>query len=415
MTPPDRAPIPPPDGERRQSKRFIVLYALAVAGGAAAYLPFLTILLPLRISDIAADMAIEGVAYIAFGGAIAASLGNIAFGWLSDRSGTRIPWILSGLALSSLLLVLSSRMTSVGELLVLILFWQLALNMMLAPLAAMGGDFVPDGQKGTLGGLLSMAPALGAMSGAIITIDGLANDQGRLLAIAAIVALLVLPVCVLGKPHPMPHLMAPRGPLATAQQAKGRTGSPLPRMWLARLLVQISEAALFAYLLLWFRDIDASFGGDDAARLFAVVIALSVPISLVAGRWSDAKRKPIAPLVMTSGVGAAGLVVLGLDGGLPQAIAGYVVFGVSSGVFLALHSAQTLRVLPRPQTRARDLGFFNLTNTIPSLIMPWLTVLLVPQVGFGGLALVLATLAGIAFLLLLGMEETISNEAENTA
>ena len=391
------------DGEPRQSTRFIVLYALAVAGGTTAYLPFLTILLPLHISDISQDAAIEGIAYIAFGGAIAASVGNIGFGWLSDRTGTRLPWILSGLALSSALLIVSHDLTTIGELLVLILVWQLALNMMLAPLAALGGDFVPDRQKGTLGGLLSLAPALGAVSGAVIAIEGLLDDRARLFAVAGIVAALVLPVCLCGKPRSMPHLMQPQKALATFQQATGRVGSPLPRMWLARLLVQISEAALFAYLLLWFRDIDASFGGDDAAQLFAVVIALSVPLSLFSGRWSDTAGRPIAPLTTAAAVGAAGLVILGLAEGLPQAIAGYVVFGLSSGVFLALHSAQTLRVLPRPQNRARDLGFFNLTNTVPSLIMPWLTLLLVPEVGFGGLALVLALLAGTAWVLLLGI------------
>ena len=33
----------------RQSLRFLLLYALAVAGGAVAYVPFLSLLLPLRV------------------------------------------------------------------------------------------------------------------------------------------------------------------------------------------------------------------------------------------------------------------------------------------------------------------------------------------------------------------------------
>jgi hypothetical protein len=50
-------------------------------------------------------------------------------------------------------------------------------------------------------------------------------------------------------------------------------------------------------------------------------------------------------------------------------------------------------VLPSPQHRGRDLGLFNLTNTVPSLIMPWLTVILVPTRGFSGLFAILAILA----------------------
>ena len=57
-------------------------------------------------------------------------------------------------------------------------------------------------------------------------------------------------------------------------------------------------------------------------------------------------------------------------------------------------------MLPRPARRGRDLGFFNLTNTVPSLIMPWLTVALVPRLGFGALFGVLAALAIMAPLIL---------------
>ena len=94
---------------------------------------------------------------------------------------------------------------------------------------------------------------------------------------------------------------------------------------------------------------------------------------------------------------------MSVSSSLPIAIAGYVVFGLASSLFLALHSSQTLRVLPRPHTRGRDLGIFNLTNTVPSLIMPWLTLAMVPAYGFGGLFLVLAGLAAIACLLLATM------------
>ena len=88
-------------------------------------------------------------------------------------------------------------------------------------------------------------------------------------------------------------------------------------------------------------------------------------------------------------------------GGMAVAVVGYVVFGLSTSIFLALHSSQTLRVLPRPRTRGRDLGLFNLTNTVPSLIMPWLTLALVPVFGFAALFMLLAALCMIACVLLI--------------
>ena len=386
---------------QRQSLRFLWLYALAVAGGAVSYVPFLTLLLPLRAQDLAGDGAIDLLAYIAFGGAISASLGNIAFGWASDLTGTRRPWIFAGLALSCALLVSVPAAQGTVPLILIIVAWQLALNMMLGPLAAWAGDVVPDEQKGLLGGLLSFAPALGAASGALITLPGLASPDERLWLVAGLVAAMVLPVLLLGHPRAMPQLMSDGAENSVVPRSFKR--SAVSRMWLARLLVQIAEAALFAYLLIWFTGLEPGFTDNDTAHIFAIVLVLSVPAALLAGRWSDRYDRPILPLAVGAGIGTVGLVLMALSNDLRGAIAGYVVFGLSTSVFLALHSSQTLRVLPKPATRGRDLGLFNLTNTVPSLIMPWLTLTLVPVFGFSGLFVVLAVLAAIATSLLLTM------------
>ncbi|MBX7492297.1 MFS transporter [Qipengyuania sp. 1NDW9] len=386
---------------QRQSLRFMWLYALAAAGGAVSYVPFLTLLLPVRVTELVAEENIDLLAYIAFAGAITASLANIGFGWLSDLTGSRKPWIFGGLVLSCLMLVTVRTASDPLELIGLIVIWQLSINMMLAPLAAWAGDVVPDGQKGFLGGLLSFAPALGAASGALVTIPGLAGPDERLVMVAGLVAAMVLPVLLFGKPQPMPQLMRAAG--EPGETVRKFSRGAVSRMWLARLLVQIAEAALFAYLLIWLVSVDPGFSDNDTARLFAIVLALSVPLALVAGRWSDSRDRPILPLALGAGVGAIGLVIMALAQDMAGAIIGYVVFGLSTSVFLALHSSQTLRVLPKPTTRGRDLGLFNLTNTVPSLIMPWLTLALVPVFGFGGLFVVLAVLASLATLLLITM------------
>lgn len=387
----------------QQSARFMYLYALAVSGGAVAYIPFLTILLPLRATMLVGDSALNMLAVTAFVGAISASISNIGFGWASDLTRTRRPWIWAGMILSSLLLVAMPFATNAPMLIGMIVIWQVALNMMLAPLAAWAGDSIPDSQKGTLGGLLALAPALGALSGAVVTLDAFTPFGNRELLVALFVLLLVGPVLLFGRPAPMPHLMLK----ATAGDQEPPNGkiarSAMIRMWLARLLVQIAEASLFAFLLLWFRSLDPDFGENDAASIFALVLGMAVIFAVVIGRWSDRAARPILPLIWGSGIAALGLFVMSFAPGLPVAIAGYVAFGLASSIFLALHSSQTLRVLPLPQTRGRYLGVFNLTNTVPSLIMPWLTLALVPSYGFDALFLLLAALAVIAWLLLLTM------------
>lgn len=375
--------------------RFVLLYALAWAGGVIGYTPLLTILLPVQVDGLAGRAAgVDWLAWIALAGALAASLGGILFGWLSDITGNRRGWIGAGLVLSSLLLVAVGRMESLAALIGTIVAWQLALNMMLGPLSAWAGDMVPDRAKGLLGGMMAFAPALGALSGIVVTQPGLGTETVRLELVAAMVIACVLPVLLV------------RPPLSV-EADQGMAPAPLPvrqrralRMWLARLCVQVAEATLFAYLFFWLTGLDGSVTDHHTARLFGAIMVLSAPLALLAGRWSDRRDRPIAPLRACAGISALGLLAMALAPGLHAAMLAYGLFGVTSAVFLALHSAQTLRILPRTDRRGRDLGLFNLANTVPSLVMPWLAMVLVPLSGFPGLFVLLAVLAAAAALLL---------------
>ncbi len=383
-----------------QSRRFLLLYALAAAGGAAAYVPFLSILLPLKAAGMAGNQGVQLLAYTAFAGAICASIANIFFGWLSDITQNRRGWIVAGLVSSSVLLLLTQFAQSASLLIAIICLWQCALNMMLGPLAAWAGDVVPDAQKGFLGGLLSLSPAAGAWVGAFITIPELADAGARLELVVLIVAALVLPAILLGRPRHMVQLVTPVVVQDEADRPYLKTRPAIARMWLARLLVQIAEVALFAYLLFWFQTIETGFSDNDVALLLGAVMIAGVPLALLVGHWSDARSRPIMPLACGAAGIAAGLLIMAGATSLVQAVAGYIVFGLASSVFLALHSGQTLRVLPRPQHRGRDLGVFNLTNTVPSLVMPVLAISLVPVFGFAGLFATLALFAIASAILL---------------
>jgi MFS family permease len=376
--------------------RFILLYALAWAGGTIGYVPLLSILLPVQVAGLAGKTAgVDWLAYIALIGAIAASLAGILFGYLSDVTRNRRGWIVAGLALSCTLLLVIGRMTSLPGIVAAIVAWQLGLNMMLGPLAAWAGDVVPDDRKGLLGGLMAFAPGLGALAGALVTIPGLADGQARLGLVALLVALCVVPVLL-------------HGPLAAGPALTPVAAPPEPhrarrlalRMWLARLAVQVAEATLFAYLFFWLVSLDGSVSDNQTARLFSVILLVSAPLALLVGRWSDRTDRPIMPLQACALISALGLVGMALAPDITGAMFAYGLFGVSSAVFLALHSAQTLRILPRPDRRGRDLGLFNLANTVPSLVMPWLTMAIVPAAGYPALFVLLAGLAGLSGLLL---------------
>ena len=383
----------------RQPAWFLALFALAAAGGAVAYVPLLTVLLPQRIADLQGGEDVAALAQVGFLGAVMASIANIGVGMLSDRLRMRRPFVIAGLLLSNALLLMVGTASSVAQIVVLVMVWQVALNLMLAPLMAWAGDCFPDEQKGVLGGALALSPALGALAGSLVTWDGLVAPSARLGLVAVLVSALVLPAVLLGKGRVRPGLVAPVPAPTEPVPVRERV---VLRMWAARLLVQVAEGGMFAFLLYWLRSIAPGYPENGAANIFSLVLVAAVPLSLMLGRWSDAHARPILPLVAAALLCACGMLVMAAAQTLAWAIAGYVLFGLSAAVFLALHSGQTLRVLPAPQHRGRDLGVFNLTNTVPGMVMPGLTVMLVPRFGYDALFVLFAGLAAASAVLLAG-------------
>ena len=390
VTPPVKAARPPDAGSR-----FLWLFALAWAGGAVAYVPFLTILLPLRVVAIAGADSVRLLGLITFFGALAASVGNILFGWLSDRGADRRPWVAAGLLISLTLLVLVPLGRDPVSIVALVVCWQLALNMMLGPLAAWAADRVPRHRTGFLGGLMALVAGARRLVGR----DCDRSRPGRR-----------QPAAVAGRGdgrglrHPgdpvRPQNAAP--PTSTTRPTRvGQRGASRRGCGSRGCSCRSPRRRCSPICLLYFRTLDP---GVERKHDRAAVRR--------GARGRAADRDPCRALrrpQRAPGTATGDLrVLLGawrcwrcrLASNVGQAVAAYILFGLATTVFLSLHSGLTLRVLPDPEHRGRDLGIFNLTNTVPSLIMPWLTILIVPTRGFAGLFVVLAVLASASAALL---------------
>ncbi|MEP6784582.1 MAG: MFS transporter [Sphingomonadales bacterium] len=381
------------DAEGRQPVGFLFLYALAYAGGVIAYTPFLMFVLPARVTELAGQGDILWLGYIVFAGAVAASAAGIVFGWISDRTKTRRAWIAAGLVMTIALQLAMVRCQTIGALLWLVVAWQVTLNMMLVPLVAWAGDLVPDTQKGLLGGLLSFAPALGAWSAIVLAAGSVSSFGDKAVVIAALTVAFVLPLLLFGRPQ---QKSESKDRALRDRPSRLRFTSAVVHMWVARLLLQISGAALASYLYFWLRALDPAMGDGEKTALFAGGLTASIVIALAVGRWTDRHGHPFAALSILAAVSGAGLMAMAAAGSLTAAKIAYLLFAAAGATFLALHASQTLRILPDSERRGRDIGIFNLTNTAPSLIMPWLAISVVPDFGFDNLFLLLALFALVA-------------------
>lgn len=387
MNPPLR-PHRPRKGLLSPGRSFLLLFALANAGAVIAYTPFLSLLLPAKVGVLAGADRIAWLGAATLFGAIAASIGNILFGWASDLVGTRRQWTAVGLVLTLASFVLLHEAQSRLEIVGAVVLYQLCLNMLLAPLFAWAADVVPDGRKGVLGGLIAAGQPLGALAGVAATLPFLGQEWMQLGVVGAMVAVLVAPLLLI--PPKLP-------PLAVAPPPEGKPAlrRDFALAWTARLLMQVAGNVMFAFLLYYFLSLPAPVQQSSVARLSAASLALAFPLALLAGRLSDrlGPRRPF--LVAAATLAAIGLGVMATAQDTFAAIAGYVLFSAAAAIFASLHTGYSMQLLPSARWRGRDMGLLNLTNTLPAIAAPALTMLLVPQHGF---SLLLGLLSGLALV-----------------
>ncbi|MDX5984386.1 MFS transporter [Sphingomonas echinoides] len=385
-------PFTPADTSARHW-RFLLLFALANAGGTIGYLPLFTVFLPMKVEAVAGVDRLNLFTLVALIGTLAAIGANLGFGWLSDRSVARghgrRRWLLLGIVGLALSYALFARATSPLGVLLAVVAVQCAANAVLAPLLALMADEIPDAQKGFTGGLLALANPIGAATAwALVKLPGL-SETGRLCLLSLAIALLIVPLA---------FSTARRLPTHAAPIPRAVARRNLAVAWIARLLLQSAGNGLTLYLYYYFADLPPRQAAIDAAdfvsRTLVLAYLLPLPCTLLLGRLSDriGRRKPF--LLGAAAVTAGGLAVMALAATRPVAVAGFLVYGVGAQVFMALHGAFWMQELPSERHRGRDLGILNLTNTLPALIgtaVAWLAAM--P----GSFAPLLFLLSGLTF------------------
>lgn len=382
----------------RQSRRFILLVALANAGGVIGFLPLLTLLLPVKVAEIAGDDRIAVFTATVIAGAFAASASNILFGWLSDRSVAygrgRRKWIVAGLAGLAASFAAVALATTQLQIILAVALFQTAVNAVLAPMFAVMADEVPDTQMGLAGGLIALGAPLASGVAAVMLAIGVSGEPARLAFVFAAVLACILPLIVTSSRV---------APATAAPDEAPLLGRDLAIAWASRLLVQVAGNVLWLYLVYYFASIDphtpASKSVGPLGQLMTIAYLIPLPVAVLAGRWSDriGRRKPF--LIAFALISAMGLTGLAFARDWNVAALAFTLYALGSAVFLSLHSGFAMQLLPDPRHRGRDLGLINLTNTLPALLGPLLTWALATPRDFGAVMLVLAGLTLLGGLL----------------
>ncbi len=383
---------------------FILLVALANAGGVIAFLPLLSLLLPVRIAEIAGEARIGLFTATVIAGALAASISNIAFGWASDRALARgrgrRPWVVVGLALLALSFVAVALAQTPATIILAIILFQIAVNALLSPMFAIMADEVPGAQMGLAGGLIALGSPLASAVGAVMIGLGIAGSGAQLGFVFAAVLICVVPLLRVPARHAEPE---------SSRILPRLLGRDLAIAWAARLLVQIAGNVLSLYLVYYFISIDPDLSAakqvGPIGQLMTIAYLLPLPVAILLGRWSDriGRRKPF--LLTAAAIAAIGLFGLALARDWAIAAPAFALYAMGSSVFLSIHSGFAMQLLPSAAHRGRDLGLINLTNTLPALLGPALAWALATPRDFGAVMLLLAALTLVGGGLVLGIRQ----------
>ena len=376
-----------------RSPGFLGAVALANAGGVIAYLPLLTLLLPLKVEGLSGEARIGVFTATVFAGAIAASLSNVLFGWLSDRSvargGGRRAWMAGGVAATAAsyggLIVAATPVALVAALVA----FQIAVNALLAPMMAIMAEEVPDGQKGVAGGLFALGGPLASIVSTVLVGQATLTEAARFAILPAAVAACIAPL-LLARARIAVADRDPRGDVRASRRDLIVAG-------VARLFVQIAGVVTQTYLLYYFESIvpAAERAGlpGRIGHLLTIAFIVPLPAALILGRLSDLTRRRKPAILLAALIAAAGLAGMALARGWPAGAAAFVVYTLGSSVFVALNAGVAMQLLPNPRHRGRDLGLLNLANTLPSLLGPPLAWVFATPHDFVGVMLALAVLA----------------------
>ncbi len=365
---------------------YLVLFLAAFIGLA----PLFQIVAPLHAAALDARGKTEILSRAMVWGAITAAVANIAMGAISDRTrsrfGRRRPWIALGAVLTVLSYVGIWRSSTPGEFVWALVGFQLAFNVLMAPLSAVFADRVPILLRSTVSAMLGLSYPLAVALGSSLMALGPQHEPGRLALLAGIlIGAAAFFLIVSDEPSSERQGRAPSA-------YSGRTGHLLTpfesrnfaTVWTARLLIATGYALVSTYLLYFVTDA-VGWPGRSPERshavltgvAFASVVIITFTMALFGARIT--RRPPIAFIgAVALSIGA---LALAITPSWTVVILAFALYGVGQGAYGSVEMGLMADALPTQDNRGRDMGLNNLAVALPQAMAP-IAALILERVGF---------------------------------
>ncbi|MCL2085453.1 MFS transporter [Candidatus Saccharibacteria bacterium] len=358
------------------TKKFILLYSLAFLGAWAALLAQTSAGLAIWTTHIDEANRNETLALILGIGAVFALIANPLFGYLSDRSrsrlGRRRPFILFGAWGGFALLCLMPLFDNVLWSIIIWSLVQLVYNAGLSALGAVIADQVPAKSRGVVSATISIGASVGIFVGVGLVSLFFANPL-LMFGAPALLGLVLMTLFALTMKDE--HI---KGKKAKFNLAKIFIFNPFhqgdyTKSLLSRLFLFTAIFMVTNFQINFMQD---ALGWDEAraARMvsltFAVATAFGIFGNAISGFFADRTHKykiwvNIFGLLMAASIG---LLVFNWE--MPIFITVMAIIGTAQGVFLTVSYAISTFVLPTKADIGKWMGIVNISSMLPQSLAP---------------------------------------------
>lgn len=366
---------------------------------------FVAFMSAVQAQQIDPEGKVQALAVISAISALAAMLAQPIIGVLSDRTrsrfGSRRPWILFGGMVGAMALITAGLAPSIAWLTVAVVFVQFGFNALGGPLSAILPDRVPVRFRGRYSTLAGLGGLIGSIAGGIVASTLVGNIALGYACFAGVLLLVVvLFVTTVGDRDNRGEQRAPFSLLAFLKAFWVNPVRYPDFFWgfTGRFLIFGANALPTTYSLYILQDY-VGLPVEQSIQIAPLLGLAAIPTILlstaIAGPLSDriGRRKPI---VLISGliIVAAAIIPIVSPTILGMVISGLLI-GLGFGAFIAVDQALMSQVLPDKEKYGTDLGVLNIAATLPGVIGPAVSGVIVLVFGTYGALYAATAIVGL--------------------
>ncbi|MCU1581624.1 MAG: hypothetical protein QOK46_571 [Microbacteriaceae bacterium] len=396
----------------RATTSLIVYYALGYVGAYVALITPVATTLALKVASLDPQDKVASLGIISAIGAFVALVVNPLAGSLSDhttsRLGRRRPWIIGGtiggvVGLATVGFAPTLFVVAIGWVLA-----QASFNLVLAALQALLPDQIPLDQRARVSAVLGISQQVSPLVGIGIAsaVMALGGGYGLTFLVPGLVGAALLALLVVR----LPDRVLPRGDsgrFSIGEFIRGFRVDPAQARdfgwtWVGRFFVILGFAVYTSYQVYFITDrLGVRIADVLLLQLVSLLIftAVLTASAIVAGRLSDRWRRRKIFVYAGVVIVAFGLATLALTSSIPVFFCAAAIMGAGIGAFFAVDLALVTDVLPdKENAAAKDLGVFNIANTLPQSLAPAIAPLILAVGGGGNYTLLFLVAAVFAVL-----------------